>query len=97
MRRQVASWVAAVLVLPAPLVASRGELVGSEGAAARREAAGDDNASLAVPALVALQHLGMHGHILHPSKSVSKAQLEGNSIAVQQNHAPAHNSITIHL
>ena len=64
MRRQVASGIAAVLILSAPLIASRGELVGSQGAAARRETAGDDNAPFPVPALVALQHLGMHGHIL---------------------------------
>jgi len=63
-RRQVASWVAAVLILPAPLIARGSELVGSESAAARGEAAGDHNTPLAVPALVALQHLGMHGDIL---------------------------------
>ena len=64
MRRQVASWVAAVLVLPAPLISPRGELVSSEGAAARGKTACNDNAALTIPALVALQHLGMCCHVL---------------------------------
>ena len=79
MRRQVASWIAAVLILSAPLIASRGELVGSERAAARRKTAGDHNATLPVPALVALQHLGMHGHILQTNmKQLSGCSRKGN-------------------
>ena len=54
MGRQVASWIAAVLILPAPFIAARRELVGSQGAAAWCETAGDHNAPFAIPALVAL-------------------------------------------
>ena len=61
---QVASWVAAVFVLPAPLVPPRSQLVRSQSAAARSETACDDNAALSIPALVALKHLGMSCHIL---------------------------------
>ena len=64
-RRQVAGRIAAVLVLPAPLISRRGQLVGCQGTAARCKAASDDNASLTIPALVALQHLGMHGDVLY--------------------------------
>ena len=63
--RQVPRGVAAVFILPAPLIPGGSELVGSQSAAARREAAGDHNAPLPVPALVALQHLGMHCHVLY--------------------------------
>ena len=65
MRRQVAGRIAAVLVLPAPLIPRRGQLVGCQCTAARCEAASDDNASFTIPALVALQHLGMHGDVLY--------------------------------
>ena len=68
-RRQVACWVAAVLVLPAPLIPSWGELVGCQGAATWSEAACDDDAALSIPALVALQHLGMCCHILQQANS----------------------------
>ena len=68
MRRQVASWIAAVLVLPTPLVAPGCELVSCEGATAWCETAGDDYAALPIPALVALQHLSVHSHILQITK-----------------------------
>lgn len=72
--RQVPRGVAAVFILPAPLVPRGSELVGSQGAAARREAAGDHNAPLPIPALVALQHFGMHCHILYQASHGCSAQ-----------------------
>ena len=55
---------AVVLVLAAPLIALRGELVGCEGARARREGAGNQHATLAVPGLVCLQELGVRCDVL---------------------------------
>mmetsp|Transcript_13958 Transcript_13958/g.40458 ORF Transcript_13958/g.40458 Transcript_13958/m.40458 type:complete len:470 (-) Transcript_13958:5660-7069(-) len=47
-----------------PLVAARRQLVRREAAGTRREAACGDNAALAVPRLVALEHLGVRRHVL---------------------------------
>lgn len=54
MGRQVASRIAAVLILPAPFVATGCKLVGRQGAAAWRETTGDHDTPFTVPALVAL-------------------------------------------
>lgn len=61
-----------VLCLASPLVASRRELVGRQGARAWREGAGDDHAPLTVPALVALQHLGVMHDVLRAAQVVSR-------------------------
>ena len=59
---------AGVLVVAAPLVAAGCELVRGEGHGAGGEGAGDEDAPLAVPALVALQHLGVRRHVLRAGR-----------------------------
>lgn len=64
---------AGILVLSAPLVPRRRQLVGRQRAGARSEGAGDDHAALAIPALVGLQHLGMRCHILQQCTTVLRS------------------------
>ncbi len=56
--------VSRVLVVPAPFITRRSQLVSSEGAGTRGEATGDDNGPLTIPRRVLCHDFSMSGDIL---------------------------------